>query len=432
MLRALFRQKLEGTEITPSPELSAVLMKKLRRKEFLHFNPGKFNIWYTAGIFAVTASMTIILSTLPVNKTRTAPDNKIEDSGIVHIPEKIISQPEEVMPEHAENITRGDDTIRNTDTAAAAKGQRGEKDKNIIKPPADLKDTSSVATQTVTVPEPVVDVKIKAKIIKLPDYSIRSSVTEGCVPLKVKFETVTPISDSCLWSFSDGGYSVEKAPSWLYDFPGEYKVTLKIFKNGKVQAVSYTRIKVFTKPVAKFEMFPEKAVIPDDEITFQNFSTNAVKYIWKFGDGSSSALFEPKHTYSKYDNYDIGLIAVSENGCSDSVVINNAFSGSGYFINFPNAFIPNPDGPSNGYYSQKSDESSLIFHPDFNGVAEYRLRIFSRRGVMLFESNDINIGWDGYFRGQYCEPGVYIWKVRGKFANGEPFIKMGDITLLKN
>ena len=82
MLRALFRQKLEGTEITPSPELSAVLMKKLRRKEFLHFNPGKFNIWYTAGIFAVTASMTIILSTLPVNKTRTAPDNKIEDSGI--------------------------------------------------------------------------------------------------------------------------------------------------------------------------------------------------------------------------------------------------------------------------------------------------------------------------------------------------------------
>ena len=51
---------------------------------------------------------------------------------------------------------------------------------------------------------------------------------------------------------------------------------------------------------------------------------------------------------------------------------------------------------------------------------------------MIFESNDINIGWDGYNKGELCEPGVYIWKVRGKFRNGEPFIKMGDVTLLKN
>ena len=29
----------------------------------------------------------------------------------------------------------------------------------------------------------------------------------------------------------------------------------------------------------------------------------------------------------------------------------------------------------------------------------------------------------------YVNPGVYIWKVRGKFRNGEPFIKMGDVTL---
>jgi hypothetical protein len=50
----------------------------------------------------------------------------------------------------------------------------------------------------------------------------------------------------------------------------------------------------------------------------------------------------------------------------------------------------------------------------------------------VFESNDVNIGWDGYYKGQFSDPGVYIWKVRGNFINGEPFTLMGDVTLLKN
>jgi len=59
---------------------------------------------------------------------------------------------------------------------------------------------------------------------------------------------------------------------------------------------------------------------------------------------------------------------------------------SGYFIEFPNAFIPNSNGPSGGYFSNKSDEDSQIFHPVFSGVSHYQLRIFSRTGVMIFEA----------------------------------------------
>ena len=33
--------------------------------------------------------------------------------------------------------------------------------------------------------------------------------------------------------------------------------------------------------------------------------------------------------------------------------------------------------------------------------------------------------------GQLSNYGVYIWKVRGKYRNGETFTKMGDVTLLK-
>ena len=152
---------------------------------------------------------------------------------------------------------------------------------------------------------------------------------------------------------------------------------------------------------------------------------------WDFGDGYISQSFEPNHTYSKFGNYNISLVAFSDWGCRDSLIVYNAFSGSECFIKFPNAFIPNTQGPTDGFYSSKSDETAQVFHPSYSGISDYQLKIFSKLGIQIFESNDINIGWDGYNKGQLCESGVFIWKVRGKFRNGEPFIKMGDVTLLK-
>jgi PKD repeat protein len=167
-------------------------------------------------------------------------------------------------------------------------------------------------------------------------------------------------------------------------------------------------------------------------LRFINYSSDAVSFKWNFGDGNSSEFFEPYYTYSKSGNYNVKLVATSNYGCSDSLIILNAYTGNNYFIKFPNAFIPNKGGPTGGYYSTTSDEASHVFHPVHSGVAEYHLRIFSKLGILIFESDDTNIGWDGYFKGQLSEPGVYIWKVRGNFLSGEPFIFMGDLTILKN
>jgi len=51
-------------------------------------------------------------------------------------------------------------------------------------------------------------------------------------------------------------------------------------------------------------------------------------------------------------------------------------------------------------------------------------------GYLVFESNDPAIGWDGYYEDQLSTQGVYIWKVRGSFANGKSFLKSGDVTLI--
>jgi PKD repeat protein len=221
-----------------------------------------------------------------------------------------------------------------------------------------------------------------------------------------------------------------KDPEWIFDVEGEYKVSVKLYcSDGRVN-YSSAIITVYPRPVAHFEFYPADATVPDDEIRFLNYSSNSTRFRWSFGDGSESEMFEPSHTYKEYGNYSVRLVAISEYGCSDSVTIANAYSASKYYIEFPNAFIPNGQGPTGGFYSTKSDEAAQIFHPSFFGVADYQLKIFSKRGVLIFESSDVSLGWDGYNDGQLCESGVYVWKVRGKFRNGEPFIKMGDVTLL--
>lgn len=56
--------------------------------------------------------------------------------------------------------------------------------------------------------------------------------------------------------------------------------------------------------------------------------------------------------------------------------------------------------------------------------------IYNRWGELVFESDDINRGWDGYIKDRLASQGVYVWKVKGKYLNGENFVFAGNVTLL--
>lgn len=435
-IKELFRRKLESAEVMPGNSFEAEFMKKLARKEFVRFNPARFNIYY-AGLMAaavITAGF-LVFNSEKRNERPTNDEVRTENSGIINntlnIPrgKAITSQYPEIIVAAPANSEK----IRQTAPSVVVK-------KEIL--PEGINDNKNaedaISSTKISQNEVLSGIKPAEGSGKLRENApgekvlFEASSYSGCKPLKIHFKSNADPSGTFSWNFGDGGYSPKKDTDWIFDVEGEYKVVLNVTTNdGKNLSHSET-ITVYPRPVARFEISPENPVIPDDEIKFLNFSMNALSYKWSFGDGSTSNLFEPKHRYQKFGNYDIRLLVTSENGCTDSLIIANAFSGSEYFIDMPNAFIPNPEGPSGGIYSSKSDESAEIFHPNFSGVAEYQLRIFSRKSLLIFESNDVNIGWDGYFKGQLNNPGVYIWKIRGKFANGEPFIKMGDVTLLKN
>ena len=107
------------------------------------------------------------------------------------------------------------------------------------------------------------------------------------------------------------------------------------------------------------------------------------------------------------------------------------------FLEFPTVFRPDPGGPSGGFVdpsdpSVDPNYANSIFFPGVNKqVQEYHLFVYNRWGEMVFNSDDINIGWDGYNRdGQLAAQGVYFWKVTVVYKNGAPDTDRGDITLL--
>lgn len=86
-------------------------------------------------------------------------------------------------------------------------------------------------------------------------------------------------------------------------------------------------------------------------------------------------------------------------------------------IPIPNAFSPNNDGLND------------IFKPFYSNVSEYKMYIFNKFGEKVFESNDINIGWDGYFKGKIIQDS-YVYKIEFNKDNEQVYIN-GKFLLIK-
>ncbi|HUW93306.1 MAG TPA: PKD domain-containing protein [Bacteroidales bacterium] len=425
-LENLFRHKLEGSEMVPGGDLTGQFMSRLERREFFRFNPARFNLYY----LTVAAALTLAAGILIFSRSNELKQEPVTNDTL----------PQAEMTFAADKLPATDVTV--TDGKTVAAGNTASAAVATVKRSSGGEPRSAVRNNVIKISGQPGDASLKVagqageNNITLRDHSIpvpviETSETSGCVPLRVSFRNTTSGSFHALWSFGDGGTSAETETDYIYDLPGNYTVKLTLTDAKGHTSVTSTAVEVWPVPDAAFEIPETDVSITDGQVLFKNLSVGATQYLWDFGDEISSGLFEPSHRYDRYGKYDVTLIAFSENGCADSLTLADAFTDSGTYLRFPNVFVPNTGGPSGGYYSQRSDEANQVFHAVSSGVNSCNLKIYSKQGMLVFESDDLNMGWDGYYNGQLCSPGVYIWKARGSWRNGQSIVMSGDVTLLK-
>ncbi|MCF8239451.1 MAG: gliding motility-associated C-terminal domain-containing protein, partial [Saprospiraceae bacterium] len=95
-------------------------------------------------------------------------------------------------------------------------------------------------------------------------------------------------------------------------------------------------------------------------------------------------------------------------------------------IYIPNSFSPNGDG-INDIFTVYSNKEGLIVR---------NLDIFDRWGNALYDQKDLpvhdpTVGWNGTFRGDIMDPGVYVYVIKIELADGSQRYYKGDVTIIR-
>jgi gliding motility-associated-like protein len=154
-----------------------------------------------------------------------------------------------------------------------------------------------------------------------------------------------------------------------------------------------------------------------------NNSTDANSYSWDFGDGTTSSIANPIHEYpSSPGTYTIMLAANNASNCPDTAYLTVVIEDQLIF-HVPNSFTPDGDEFNNMF--------EPVFYSGFDPQS-YTLLIYDRWGEILFESHNVDQGWNGTYRDGLVKEGTYVWYIQFKDSmSDKKRTYNGHVTLLK-
>lgn len=156
------------------------------------------------------------------------------------------------------------------------------------------------------------------------------------------------------WDFGDGGSSLLENPTYDYGWPGYYYVTfVGVFPSGLI-AIKNQSIEVPFK--ANFQVDASCGGATFTDLSLYTTGSSIANWQWDFGDGTTSTLQNPSHTYPAPGTYNIKL-TVSDLHCSssDSAVVTipppptAAFTAPAACITFPTTFTDASTGTAGLY-----------------------------------------------------------------------------------
>ncbi len=144
-----------------------------------------------------------------------------------------------------------------------------------------------------------------------------------CFPVTVQFSDESPEAVEWQWNLGDGTISTEKDPVHTYFEVPAKKISLTVKNNNGCKSTISNDGPIFYE--SNFEADVVNGCIPLD-VAFSDLSEGATSWHWDFGDGSTSTIQHPLHTYQKTGVYTVSLVTTSLTGCADTIIMENYIS----------------------------------------------------------------------------------------------------------
>lgn len=250
----------------------------------------------------------------------------------------------------------------------------------------------------------------------------------GCAPYTAVFTNTSIGGATFQWDFGDlssgaNNTSTQINPIHLYSTPGTYTIVMVANDPNTCNVTDTARftIVVSDKPTANFSYIPVVPTVNTENVFTNLSSANATRFKWLFGDGDTLATTsraDVRHQYTATGTFTACLVAFNAIGCSDTMCL-DVQTIIDPLVDVPNAFTPNSGGIN-----------SVVKVRGF-GVSKMRFTIWNRWGQKVFESNNVNNGWDGRVNGVVQPMDVYAYTLEVEFFNGTKAMRKGDITLLR-
>lgn len=156
-------------------------------------------------------------------------------------------------------------------------------------------------------------------------------------------------------------------------------------------------------------------------ITLSSTELNGFNYYWT----PSANLSSPNSPTTEGKIYETTtyIVYVTDNkGCSltDSVHVDVTIVNCGK----PNIYVPN-------VFTPNGDEKNDKIFVTGQWIQTMDFAIYNRWGEKVFQTKDMSIGWDGNYKNNPCQAGVYYYKLSVQCYGGKTYTTGGDITLLR-
>jgi gliding motility-associated-like protein len=258
--------------------------------------------------------------------------------------------------------------------------------------------------------------------------------SRDCITFLATTDTLAGGPQTYSWTFKGGSpaTSTDKSPTVCYNLPSNqtgWDVVLKVSNpypvfetpSGSSAVKSfYGYIRVLDVPnvtiIAPGQRKSDTAIKFNQSIVLT--ATNALTYTWspKY---SISAVTGSVVTVNPTKTTQYIVTGRNSKRCFSSDTINvNVFEDCGDMF-VPNAFSPNDDNVNDVLLVRGVCLETLTF------------MVFNRWGEKVFETNDVNVGWDGTFNGEKMNTGVFVYRLEGKTYEGKGFSLKGNITLMR-